>query len=207
MLVLLLALGVDGVDGDVGAIRGIDGVVEGVFAAAIHAVREDDDCLAAFLVLHQFVAGQKDCVVELAGIAGTCGALAVVARGLRTFGVVVTFARCAQVIEFLVNLVARGREVFEELDLAVEVDEEGLVGMAGARLGGDHRIDELGRCFAYLFEGGSDRVACLDQQADFVGLVCVAAEGLDGLRAAVFSEGEVVLVEGWERGRPFCRGR
>src|SRR5579863_7831621 len=80
-----------------GPVGRIDGVVQGLFAAAIHAVREDDERLTAVLGRHQFVGREIDGIVKLGATAVAAVMVAVsaviVAAGLRTLGVLLTRGR------------------------------------------------------------------------------------------------------------------
>src|ERR1700722_11403845 len=81
VVVLLLAFEVDGVDGYVGAVGCIDSIVERFLAAAVDAVRKDNQGLAAVLRLHQLVRGEIDGVVEFGAATVARLASAVVAGG------------------------------------------------------------------------------------------------------------------------------
>ena len=63
----------DGIDDGVGALGRLDCCLKTFFAAHVHAVREDDDRLAAGLLLHHFVGCQEDCVIEKRSAAMTAG--------------------------------------------------------------------------------------------------------------------------------------
>ena len=71
----LFAFEIDGVDDGVGALGGFDGFDEGLSAAAVAAVGEDDEGFAAGLFAHELVGGEEESVVEN-GAASAAGAAA-----------------------------------------------------------------------------------------------------------------------------------
>src|SRR5580692_3512506 len=54
----------DGVDHSVGALGGLDGALQRLFAASVIAVGKNNQRLATLLLLHQFVRGEEDGVVK-----------------------------------------------------------------------------------------------------------------------------------------------
>src|SRR5580700_2182026 len=74
--VLFLIGKVDRVDNRIGALRRLDGVLEGFLASVIHPVREDDQRLAALLFLDHFVRGQKNRVIKQRAAANSLAATA-----------------------------------------------------------------------------------------------------------------------------------
>src|SRR5208283_4690263 len=54
----------DAIHEGIGALRRRDGLLQIFFAAVVHAIGENNDGFAAFLLFHQFVGGQKNRVVE-----------------------------------------------------------------------------------------------------------------------------------------------
>ena len=82
VLVGFFAFEVNGVDDRVGALGGLDGFDEGLSAAAVTAVGEDDDGLASGLLAHELVGGEEEGVEE-DGSATAAGAVttAAVIRG------------------------------------------------------------------------------------------------------------------------------
>ena len=71
-MLVLFAFEVDGVDDGVGALGGFDGLGEGLFAAVVDAVGEDDEGFAAFLLAHELVGGEEGGVVEGGAAAVSC---------------------------------------------------------------------------------------------------------------------------------------
>src|SRR5271165_1560518 len=62
--VALLPLVINGVDHRIGALRSLDRAVDRLFASAIDAIGEQHNRLAPLLLLHHFVGGQIDRIVE-----------------------------------------------------------------------------------------------------------------------------------------------
>src|SRR5271165_3054036 len=56
---------IDGVDNGVGTLSGLDRALQVGLAAAVDAVRKNDECFPALLLFHQFVRRQKYRVVKL----------------------------------------------------------------------------------------------------------------------------------------------
>jgi hypothetical protein len=198
---LLLAFEVDGINGHAGTVGRVHRVVQRLLAAAVHAVGEDNQRLAAILGLHQLIGSEEDRIVkQRAGPAAATLTLrsAAVSAGIRTLRVVLGGAGRAHIIQLVVQLVARGGEVTEQLDLAVEVDEEGLVrGGAGPWFGRlrQHCIDKFARRLALVLHGAGDAAAGVDEQAQPEGQLGLVGKALDGLRAAILGQGEVFDLE------------
>ena len=93
------------------------------------------------------------------------------------------------------KLRAGGGEVLQELDLAGELDDEGLV------LGrGEHLVEEGAAGGALFVDDVALAEAGVDEQAEGQGKVGVDVEVADGLRMAVDLEDEVVLGEVLDEG-------
>jgi hypothetical protein len=75
-------------------------------------------------------------------------------------------------------------------------DQEGFIFLlSGVGVGGQHLVNELGGGLALTVERAGDAAAGVDEQAEAEGEVALAGEALDGLRAAILSEGEVADLE------------
>ena len=117
---------------------------------------------------------------------------AIAATGFRAL-VVVLLRGWPHAVELVVQLVARVGEVFEQLDFAVKVNQEGFVALdAGFRIGGEHEVDELAGGLALGVHGRRDAAAGVDQKAETERQIALRGKALDHLRAAVFGEGEVL---------------
>ena len=142
--------------------------------------------------------GEIDGVIELgtAAAARLAGAAVVAVSGFRALAGAAGGAGGPHVVELAVQFFARRREVLQQLNLAVEVDEERLIG-SGAGLGirGEHLVDKLFAGLALVVQGAGDAAAGVNQQAEPEGQVALVSEALDGLRAAVFREREVARLE------------
>ena len=125
----MLALVVDGVNDRVGTLRGFDGAVQRFLTAAIDAVGEDYEGLAALLLFHEFDGGEIDCVVKLGSTTAmmpAAGLVGVTAGGFKL--------RRSQLTDGGAQLVLVGGEVGQQVDLIVELDDEGLVLGVGEHL-------------------------------------------------------------------------
>jgi hypothetical protein len=94
--------------------------------------------------------------------------------------------------ELVMNFVAGVGEVLEELDLVIEVDEEGLVAVFGGfgRVG-QHEVDEFAGGGALVVDGAIDAAAGVDEESAEKGQWTLDREALDRLGFVVFREGEV----------------
>ncbi len=54
----------DGVNHGVGALSRLDGALQGLLAASVVSVGQNNERLAALLLLHQFIRGEEDGVVK-----------------------------------------------------------------------------------------------------------------------------------------------
>ena len=54
----------DGIDHRVGPLGGLNGILESLLAAPVHAIGEQDQRFPARLVLHDFVSGEENAVIE-----------------------------------------------------------------------------------------------------------------------------------------------
>src|ERR1700722_11404837 len=123
----------DAVDEGVRALRGFDGFGERFLAAAVTAVGEDDESLAALLFFHQFVGGEVDGVVEkrAAAVAVSVRAAAVPATsatgGTSSARIGLRELRRVDLIDCREEFLAGRSEVLEEFDFVIEMDEEGFV--------------------------------------------------------------------------------
>src|ERR1700733_12071921 len=64
VIVVLVPSDIYGVNDSFGLLRRLDGAVQGLLAAPILSVGQDNDGFAAGLLLGDFIAGKKNCVVE-----------------------------------------------------------------------------------------------------------------------------------------------
>jgi hypothetical protein len=185
----------DAVDESVGALRGFEGFGEGFLAAAVDAVGEDDEGFAALLLFHEFVGGEVDGVVEkcAATMAVTVGAVVASASATpsttaATAGTGLRELRAVDLIDGREKFLAGGREVLEEFDFVIEVDEEGLVFVFA-----QDAIEERAAGGAFLIEDTALAKAGIDEEAEGEREIGLFGEIGDGLGLGVLFEGEVVF--------------
>lgn len=111
-------------------------------------------------------------------------ASATTSSGLRKFWSV-------QLLERGAKLFARGSEILQEFNLAIEVDEESLV-LLRAQCAVEKGVTRA----ALLIEDTPLAEACVNKQPEGEGKIALAREILDGLRAAIFFDREVGLIQG-----------
>jgi hypothetical protein len=193
----LLALEVDGVDDGVGALGCFECAGEALLAAAVDAIGEDDERLAALLLCHEFVGGEKGGVVE--GVAAASSMAATVVTGVVGVcgGCAVVIAGSAEFLERGLKFGAGSGEVLQEFYLARELDDAGLI--AGS---GEHLFEKSSAGGSLLVEDTALTEAGIDQQAESEGEIGVLVEVADVLGVAVYLKNEVVFSEVLDEG-PF----
>ena len=198
----------DAVDEGVGALGGFDGFLEGLLAAVVDPVGEDDQRFAAMLFFHQLIGGEIDGVVEECASATVAGAAVasmatVASSSTSTGGTAATGAGLRELGRVdLVNgrqeLLARGGEVLEEFDFAVEVDDEGLVFILAEQV-----IEEGMAGGDFLAKDAALAEAGVYEQAEGEGKIGFAGEIGDGLGLAVLVELKIVFGEVVDEGAVF----
>ena len=182
----------DAIDEGVGALRGFDGFGEGFLAAAVDAVGEDDEGLAALLLFHEFVGGEVNGVVEkrAATMAVTAGAAAVSTTSAATAGTGLRELRAVDLVDGGEKFLAGRGEVLEEFDFVIEVDEEGFVFVFA-----QDAIEERAAGGAFLVEDAALAEAGVNKKAEGEREIGFFGEIGDGLGLGVLFEGEVVFGE------------
>src|ERR1039457_4931907 len=172
----------DAIDDGVGLLGGHDGFFFSEPAAFVNAIGDDDDHFAAHLLLQLIVGGQIDGVIEdrAARAAGGGNGARAEAADAGTH---------AQIVHGVGEQAGGAGVVLQQLGLFAEADEESFVLLLqdlGEELGGGAALD-------------LDQVALaarnVDQEADGEGEIGFAREILDGLRLAVFEDGEILFGE------------
>ena len=120
------------VDQGVGALRAFDSLGEGFFTALVNAVGEDDERLAAWLFFHEFVGGEIDGVINKRAaatpVAVTAAPTTTTSAGIASAaGAGTGELRRVDLVDSSLEFLAGRLEVLEELDFAIELDDEGLI--------------------------------------------------------------------------------
>ena len=98
------------------------------------------------------------------------------------------------------QLFARRGKVLEQFDLAVEVEEKGLVGLRSCLgIGRQHLVHELAGRLALVLHGARQAAAGVHQQSKAEGQVRLPRKALDGLRTAILGEREIALLQGGDQ--------
>ncbi len=194
-------------------IGGIQRLVQSLFASAIQAIRENHQCLAAIFWLHQFIRREKDGVIQLCPVARVSPLpLPVVSCRLRTLRVIVRAPGRTHLLNLVIELLPRGREVLQQFNLAIKVQQKRRVSSSRCAFGrlrraivarfpiGQHLVHKLGRRFALVFHRCAHAPARVDQQAQLKGQVRLLRETLDHLRPAVFGQRKVRLLQRCHQG-------
>ncbi len=169
---------------------------EGFLAATVDPVGEDDERFSALLLFHQFVGREIDGVVEKsAGTAGAVPAMAAItpsacAGGSTAARTCLQVLRRVDLVDGRVKLLVGGGEILEEFDLAIEVDEEGLVLVFAQEVVEEHMAGG-----DFLRQEAALTAAGVDKQAEGEGQVRLTGEIGDGMGLGVLLEQEIVFGE------------
>jgi hypothetical protein len=172
------------IDRRVGDLRGVDGLDQAFLASAIDAVRQNDQRLAPLLFLHQLIRCQENRVVEVRAAVKT------VAATIIPVAAAIVVVRGIEQRNGFFQLFARGGEFLQQLNLMIEVNQEGLVHVRAENV-----IEEGIARIALRAEDVSLAHTGVHQRPEGQRDVALAGEEGDGLRLAVFVEREVVLVQ------------
>ena len=184
----------------VGPLRRLDGVLQRLLASAIYSVGKDDHRLAALLFPHDFVRREIDRVVKrgaashsprssptAAGITATTGISTAPAS---VPGARIVFGRrdLQQPQRGFQFLVRRG-QVLQQLHLAIEVNQEGLV-LVAQQVG-----EKAAAGVALIRQNAPLAHAGIHQQPQRQRQIGLARKIRDRLRAPVFFQFEIVLTQ------------
>ena len=192
----------DRVDQCVRALRRFDRSIERLAAAVVLAVAQQDEGLAAGLFPHDVVGPEEYRVIQR----GASAAPALAAPGISTAGIpaarisastaALPASRITAALALLTRLqlgqrflekVTGAGKVLQQLDLEIEVDHEGAV-----LIRPQHLAQKAFARVSLVGEYAPRAAAGIDQQSDGQRQVALLREVLDGLRAALLIEQEVV---------------
>ena len=165
--------------------RRLDGPTQADLAARVHAISQQDQRLAPFLLAHQLIGRQEDSVIQCGTSAATMPTAA--ATSLRAAARLVEL-RHVKFLQRRFQLLVRRGQVLQQLDVPIKMDDEGLV------LFRTHQVVQeaiAGR--ALLLQHASLTHAGVNQQTKRERQVRIFGEVTDGLRMAVLLQLEVVL--------------
>src|SRR5271155_3552884 len=124
VIVVLVAAYIDAVDDGFGLLTRFNGAVHGLLAAPVLSIGQDHDGLAAGLLFRDFIAGQKNGVVEFRACASRAP---VRPRTLVAGGNALDQRLGVNQPHGLLQLGVIGGQVLQQLDLAIEVDHKGTI--------------------------------------------------------------------------------
>ena len=182
----LFAFEIDRINDGIRALGGFDCGEQRLLAAAIDAVGENYKRLAARLLLHQLIGGEIDRVIQHRSPA--TDAMTSAAGVLWIAGI--AELRRSELIDGCAQLVLVRSHVGEQIDFAVELDQEGFI--AGV---GHHLVEKMLAGRALGIENVALAHAGVDEQPERKGEIGVPVEVLDGLRTTILGEREVILGE------------
>ena len=175
----------DGINERIRALGRFDAALQAFFAAAIHAVGQDDESFASLLLSHEFIRSEVHGIVEQGAATSAVRAMAaarIVSRsGLGEF-------RRAQVLERYFEFLARRSEVLQEVHFVIELDDEGFVLVFAQGV-----IEEGVAGVALLVQNAPLAQARVHQETQRQRKIGILREIADGLRVAILIQHEIVL--------------